>query len=196
MNPGELKERITILSLTEINNNYIWNKETTAWAKVEHLNGTNIFSSVGLGAKSIKLTIRKRNLTLHNAFMWSGRHCFLTNIVNVERLYFEVTAALVNPKTCAIKREYEPTYNNLNRPVYSEPALITFPGILTEKYLGNIRNDPMTTIETRYILVTPKIITLREGELVTISETDYEVLISHTLDEFKNEYEIVARSDA
>ena len=195
-NPGELKDRVNVLSINCDNNNYTWTTETTTWAKTERLNGINIFSGVGMGAKSVKFTIRKRKLTFHNAITWKGLHCFLTEIVEINRMYFEVTAALIEPRICTIKREDEPTYDNLNRPIYSEPVLITFPGILTEKYLRNIQNEPMTTIETQYVLVTPKVIVLNEGELVTIGEMAYEVLLSHKLDEFKNEYEIVARSDA
>jgi hypothetical protein len=54
----------------------------------------------------------------------------------------------------------------------------------------------MAVNETRYVLVTPKIISLNTGELVTIGDATYAVEIPHTLDEYKNEYEISVRSDA
>lgn len=193
MNPGELKEKISVAVLVPDGNNFIWESQKITWAKAETLNTKNIFSNIGMGARTVKFVVRKQNLSLHNAFTWKGNHCFITAINEESRLYYEVLTAIVTIKECHIKREPDPIYNNLNRPVYSEPTLITFPGILTEKFLGNIQEQPMTTIETRLVLVTPKLIKLEEGELVTIDEKDYEVLLAHTLDEFKNEYEIISR---
>ena len=193
MNPGELKEKISVVALVSDGSNFMWESQKVIWAKAEILNTKNIFSSIGMGARTVKFLVRKQNLSLHSAFIWKGNHCFLTAINEENRLYYEVLTAIVTISKCHIKREPDPTYNNLNRPVYSEPTLITFPGIVTEKFLGNTQEQPMTTIETRLVLVTPKLIKLEEGELVTINEKDYEVLISHTLDEFKNEYEIISR---
>lgn len=195
MNPGELKERIEILKLDNVDNNFEWNSEITVWAKVEQLKTKNIFSNVGLGVKSIKFFIRKCDLTLHNAIKWRGKHCFLTDIVENDKRYLEITAALIEPKTCTVKRVGKPTLNELNRPVYDDPTIITFPGCLTEKYIRNIQDDPMPVIETQYVLVTPKVIELQEREIVMIDDVSYIVLISHTLDEYKNEYEIMARSE-
>jgi len=195
-NPGELNEKITVLTLNQGGNTYTWKESSKLWAKVEQLNKTNIFSKVGLGAKSIKFTIRKnKDLTLHNAFIWRGKHCFLTDIFEVDRAYYEVTAALIEPVTCVVERCGEPTKDKLNRPVYSEQILISFPGVLTEKYMSYMQNEPMATTEMRYVLVTPKAIEINCGELVTINGTTYNVLIAHTLDEYKNEYEILYQGD-
>jgi head-tail adaptor len=196
MNPGELKDRIKVLTLSSAGNTYAWEAEASIWAKVERQSGTNIFSSAGLGAKSIKFTIRKRNITLHNAFRWKDKHCFLTDIVEINRMYYEVTAALVEPKTCTVERTGAPTLDGLNRPIYGEPTILTFPACLTEKYIRHTQDNPMSTIEAQYVLVTPKVITLEEGELVTVENTPYEILVMHTLDEYKNEYEVSARRDA
>lgn len=196
MNPGILNERISVLELNQNGNSYDWQETSSLWAKVEQLNEINIFSKTGLGAKSIKFTIRRhKELTLHNAFAWRGKHCFLTNINDIDRAYYEVTAALVEPVTCTVMREGEPKLNELNRPVYGEPIIITFPGCLTEKYMGHVQNEPMTTKEIRYVLVTPKPIKLNCGELVTIDNLTYYVLITHELDEYKNEYEIMYKGD-
>lgn len=196
MNPGELKDRIEVLTLSKSNNIYTWITESTIWGKAKRLNSTNIFSKVGIGTKSIKFTIRKRDITLHNAFKWKDQHCFLTDIIDIDRMYYEITAALIEPITCTLERTDIPTLNELNRPTYSNPTILTFPGYLTEKYIKNIQEDPMSTIENQYVLVTPKAIELREGELVTIKNIPYEVLVCHILDEYKNEYEISARRNA
>lgn len=196
MNPGDLEHKVEVLTLTNTGNIYNWVTTANIWAKVERLNGTNIFSKVGIGAKSIKFTIRRRELTLHNAFRWEGKHYFLTDIVNLDRMYYEVTAAIIEPKTCIVERTGEPILNELNRPIYGDPVILTFPAYLTEKYLGYTQGTPMGTTEIRYILVTPKAIELDIGELVNIDGTIYNVEIIHSLDNYKNEYEIVARSDA
>jgi hypothetical protein len=197
MNSGELKDRIEVLALSKVDNTYCWITVLGVWAKTERLKNTNIFSKVGIGAKSVQFTIRKRELTLHNALRWKGKHCFLTDIVETaDRMYYEVTAALIEPKTCTVKRTGEPTFNKLNRPVYGEPTILTFPGCLTEKYLGYEQGKPMATTEIRYVLVTPKAVELTSGELVSIGNKTYTVEMPHTLDDYKNDYEISVRSDA
>jgi hypothetical protein len=196
MNPGERKDKISILTLKQTENTYSWDVLSNPWAKAERLSGNNLFSKVGIGAKSVKFTIRENKiLTLHNAFRWQGKHCFLTDIVGVGRMYYEVTAALIEPHICTVERIGEPILNELNRPVYNESKTISFPGCLTEKYLGHTQGEPMAITEMRLVVVTPKVIELSVGEIVTINNTPYTVIIPHTLDEYKNEYEIMARSD-
>ncbi|EPR12495.1 hypothetical protein [Ruminiclostridium papyrosolvens] len=196
MNVGEMQDLIQILSIEQADNSYSWETATEIWSKAERQTTRNIYSNFGQSAKSVKFTIREYeyDLSLHNAIRWNDLHCILTDIIHTEnREFIIVTAALVNPQVCTIKRDSEPGYDSLNRPVYSEPISIIFPGILAEKFNRNIQEQPMTTIETSLILIIPKAITLQEGELVTIDNTDYEVQLAHTLDEFKNEYEIISR---
>ena len=194
---NDLKNKIDVLAITDTGNVYEWAAIAQIWAKVEHLNSNNIFTSTGIGAKSIKFTIRKRELTLNNAFRWQGKHCFLTNIIETDdRMYYEVTAAIIEPKTCIAEQTGEPTLNELNRPVYGNPTTLTFPGILIEKNLGHMQEKPMATIEIRYFLVTPKGIELDIGDLVVINNVTYNAELLHALDEYKNQYEIAVRSDA
>jgi hypothetical protein len=196
INPGEFNEKINVLSISNSNNVYLWLINTSIWSKVEVTTKNNIFSNVGFGAKSIKFIIRKRDLTLHNALKWNDKHCFLTDIIEIDRMYYEITAALIEPKTCTVERTGAPVLDSLNRPIYSNSNLLTFPGCLTEKYIRHTQDSPMTEIESRYVLVIPKVIDLIDGELVSIDGISYEVLLSHTLDEYKNEYEISARRNS
>lgn len=195
MNPGELNEKVYVLKMKKIDNTYSWEQVSSLRAKTERLTSNNLFSRVGLGAKSVKFMIRKkRDLTLHDAFYWNGKHCFLTDIVDIDRMYYEVTAALIEPVLCTVERNKEPILGELNRPIYGESShTIKFPVCMTEKYVKQIQEQPMTTIESCYVLVTPKVIELINGELVTINDVAYEVLVSHTLDDYKNEYEIKER---
>lgn len=197
MNPGEINRKISVMALKSTGNTYYWEQTSNIWAKVEQLKGNNLFSQVGIGVKSIQFTIRKMSaLSLHNAFQWQGKHCFLTNINEYGRGFYEVTAALIEPKSCIILRTDKPTKDSLNRPVYSMPEQISFPGCLVEKYTGHKQDNPMSIIEMRYVVVTPKVIELVIGELITIDNVNYEVLVKHTLDEYKNEYEIEYRGEA
>lgn len=195
MNPGELNEKIYVLKIKKIEEAYSWEQVSSLHSKTERLTGNNLFSRVGLGAKSIKFTIRKKSdLTLHDAFCWNGKHCFLTDIVNIDRMYYEVTAALIEPTLCSVERTSEPILDAYNRPIYDEIShTIRFPACMTEKYIRQTQEQPMTTIESCYVLVTPKEIELLTGEIVIINDAKYEVIVSHTLDEYKNEYEIRER---
>ena len=196
MDANELRDEISLLILNKNGNTYTWDKISRIHAKTERLNGSNLFSQVGIGAKSVKFTIRKMDITLHNAFLWKEKHCFLTDIIEVNRMYYEVSAALIEPKICSIERTGQPTLNSLNRPVYGEKETIIFPGCLTEKYLKNAQEKPMSTIQTTYVLVISKAITLELGEIVTIENISYTVKIPHILDDYKNEYEIIALEEA
>jgi len=196
MRAGELKDRISIMELRQSqsgpNEAYTWEVAAAVWAKAEKLDKVNIFSSVGLGVKSVKFTIRKTNLTLHNAISWNRLHCFLTDIAEINRAALEITAALIEPKPCMATRT-STAKGDLNRPVETATGTVTFPGCLIEKYLGHNRGESMAEEEQRFVLVAPKPIELVSGELVKVDGQPYEVLLAHKLDEYKNEYEIERR---
>lgn len=195
MNPGELRQRINILALNGSDGVYEWGVLDTIWAKCESLDKTNIFSKVGIGVKSAKFTIRKRVLTLHQAIKWNGKHYFLTSIKEIDRMYYEVTAAQIEPRTCIATRKTT-IKNALNRPIPGAPIVISFPGCLTERYMGYRQDKPQAINEISYVLVTPKVINLQLADLVKIGDDSYNVQITHTLDEYKNEYEIAAIKEA
>lgn len=195
IDPGEMIKQVSVLELRQTGTDYTWEESASAWAKAEPQDKKNLFSTVGIGVKSVKFTIWKRDLTLHNAFRWQGKHCFLTDITEIDRMYYEVAAALIEPKTCTVNRKTT-VKDEFNRPVASEPQVImTFPGCLTEKYMGFTRLNPQVQIDAQYVLVTPKAVSLLLADLVIIGETTYNVQVLHELDEFKNEYEIAVKKD-
>ena len=195
-NPGDLRDKIEIMEIQHLQNNYSWKPVTTAWAQAEQTIKNNIYSNLGYGARQINFLIRKQVLTLHKAILWKGKHCFLTDIKEIDRAYFEVTAALIEPIMCSVERTDKPILDGLNRPIYVDSNPIYFPACITEKYIRQTQENPMSTIESSYVLVTPKVVELIDGELVTINNIAYEVLVSHTLDDYKNEYEIRVRSES
>ena len=76
---------------------------------------------------------------------------------------------------------------------------VTFPAVLTEKYVRYEREDTHAESETAYVLVTGKPIELKEGDLVTVREGPargtYHVQAAHWLDPYKSEYEMAWRGD-
>lgn len=194
MQAGIFDHPATILELSQQGDTYEWQESGRIWAKSEPQSKTNLFSKVGLGKKSIKFTMRKRPLTLHDAIRWQGKHCFLTDIREVDRMYLEVTAALIDPVPC-IAFHTGNTLDAMNRPTFQDTRIAAFPGFLTEKYLGFEQKEVHAETQTTYVLVTPKAIVLQSGDVVQIGTDSYTVRIIHTLDEYKNEYEIAMGRD-
>lgn len=194
MDAGIFKEQMQVLKLEKAGNSWDWSVSGTIWGKAEIQEKPALFSKTGVGANGIKFMIRKRDLTLKNALKWRGRHCFLTYLQEINRMYLSVSAALIEPQKCMVAHQ---SYgkDEFNRPTVSEQQTIFFPGILTEKYLRFSQEEPQGNTENTMVLITPKVITLASGEFVTVGETDYSVQICHDLDEYKNEYEIYRKRD-
>lgn len=194
MQAGTFDSPAVILQLSQKGDTCEWQEVGRIWTKAEPQSKTNLFSKVGLGQKSIKFTMRKRPLTLHDAILWQGKHCFLTDIKEIDRMYLEVTAALIDPVSCTACHT-DQTLNDLNRPEFQDTRIAAFPGFLTEKYLGFEQKEIHAETQTTYVLVTPKAIVLQSSDLVQIGDDFYTVKIVHTLDEYKNEYEITIGRD-
>jgi len=132
--------------------------------------------------ESLLDSLRWQDLTLHNAFSWKGQHLFLTAILPQGRGHLDISAALVQLETIRLV------------PVSGDQGM-TFPGVLTEKYLAHRQEWPMSVNDLELVLVVPKIIQLQPGRLVECLGASWEVLVPRELDEFKNEYEIGRRAE-
>lgn len=197
MHAGELRELVDVLSLQNDGNAYSWAVIGFDWVKAERTDKANIFSSVGLGAKTVKFTLRKRaDLTLHNAIRWGGRHCFLTDINNDDIEYSVIVAALVEPTACVATRPQK-TRGERGVPVYAQEPLCRFPACVTEKWMGYVQKEPQAELGETLVLVAPKCVTLRAGDLVAVGTLGwYAVRVCHMLDAYKNEYEVLRRKEA
>lgn len=178
---GQMTSRIQILALQKQGIAYSWQAIKAEWAATELSTKKSIFSEVGIGARSVIFTLRHQSLTMHQAFLRNGQHYFLTSIIPLNRLYDTVEAAEITPITAELYR---------NKAVVS-----SFPVCLTEKYLGHTQKEPYAETDDLLVAVTPKVIVLQPGDLLKINDQWYPVLICHTLDPFKNEYEIQLRKD-
>lgn len=197
-NAGALRERVYLLTLCEQPDGCTWERATAIHAAVSYPKTSNLFSRVGIGVRSVRLRIRRRDgMTLHDAMELDGQHLFLTRIeTEHDRLYQTVEAAAVTPVVCTVSRKQVTTDARHNRPTLTQAKVYTFPACMTEKYVRFDSLTPQDVTETTYVLVTPKPVTLHTGEVVTVGTDVFCVQIGHTLDPYKNEYEVVRKEDA
>lgn len=170
---GSLDERAAVLTLTQEGLTYRWKSARLTWVKADLSTKTNVYSIHGVGATSVTFTMRRQPLTLGDALLWRGQHCFITNIAPAGRLHWTVEAALVVISPCEDK--------------YTGTA---FPGILAEEYLAHQQLEPQAVNTKTYVLVTPKAIQLTPGKLVRVDGTDWPIRVAYLLDPWKNEYKI------
>ena len=191
---GKLDQHLEVLELRETSTGvWEWVAVRRAWAQVEQTDKTNLFSKVGVGARDAAIVLRTQPLTLHNALRCRGQHLFLTSITRRDRGHLDVAAALVEPVTCTAQG-YTTKMGEGNRPQKVETDPVTFPGVLTEKYVKYEKEDTFAKARRGLVLVTSKPIQLREGDLVTVqagpAAAVYNVQVCHVLDAYKNEYEM------
>lgn len=180
---GKLDQHLEVLELKKTaEGTWEWVQVRRSWASVTPQFKSNLFSRVGIGAKDMAVVMRRRELTLHHALRWKGQHLLLTSIIPRGRLHLEINAAMVDVVEC------------LANPAKT-PAGPRFPGVLTEKYVGHEQLDPNAVVSTTFVLVTPKAISLRPGNIVMVAGGYYRVQVAHELDAWKNEYEIARRDD-
>ena len=171
---GKLDERVKVLELAETSTGvWAWQQARTTWASVEISTRHNVWSVHGIGATGVKLTMRRQALSMGNALEWQGQHCFITAIEPLGRNHMEVSAALVTISACE-----------------NEDGSVQFPASVTEKYLGHDQLEPYAVNVLRHVLVTPKAIELKPGQLVEVDGTDWHIKVAHILDLWHNEYEI------
>lgn len=194
MQAGDLNRPVSILEFARNSTQYEWTQRKETWAKVEQKASKSVYSQIGIRTDTVIFTIRRQEITLHNAIRWRGEHFFLTNIAEDGGMYYVVTAARMYLKTCAVTH-VTTTKNELKNPVAVKSETITFPAVLTEKYLGFEQREPQAVTETTYVLVTPKVIELSISDLVDVAGKKYCVQVAHTLDEFKNEYEVYRKGE-
>ena len=195
-----LREKIEILTLErdEKTGAFSWVAERKRWAAVKLDSQRNLFSAVGAGARGVTVTIRPdRWVTLRNAFRWNGEFLHLTAIsMGAERDRQEIRAAICHPATLTAKPQDRTGRDSRNRPVAIPQASYTFPGILTERYHRSEEDEVVRREMLERVLVTPKAVELRPGDLVQRGEEPpYTVMQRLDLEDYKTEYVIERRGD-
>nr|DAG13212.1 MAG TPA: hypothetical protein [Caudoviricetes sp.] len=202
MDAGALNERLEVLELQQGKENiWAWVPIRQIWAMVSTGGSPqkrNLFSALGVGAQNASITLRRQPLTLHHAMRWRDKHLLLTSLTDGSTMYLDGSAAVVSPVQCQAKRTTT-KLGAANRPQQVAEQQVTFPGILTEKYVRYEQEETHARTQTLYVLITPKAIDLVEGMVVTVQEGlgkgVYNLQTRHTLDEYKNEYELSWKGD-
>ena len=197
---SRLTEKIEILTLIQDDDagNIAWAPARKRWAAVELDTRRNIFSVVGVGTRGATVTIRPDpRLTLHQAIRWRGEFLHLTDIMfSPERDCQKIKAAICVPVTLTAKPQARSGRDDLNRPIITQQAAYTFPGVLTELYHQNEADEVLRTETLRRVLVTPKAVVLRAGDLVQSgSDSPYTVRQVMDLEAYKNEYVLERQED-
>lgn len=195
-----LTEKIEILTLLQDDEtgNIAWAPSRTRWASVEVDTQRNLFSVAGIGSRGATVVIRPDlRLTLQQAIRWNGEFLHLTSIIlNKERDCQEIKAAICCPVTLTAKPQARTGRDSMNRPLMEPQAAYDFPGILTEMYHRNEGDEVFRKTTQQRVLVTPKAVILRAGDLVQAgNEAPYTVRQVMDLELYKNEYVIERQED-
>ena len=200
---GALDQRLELLELVETSPGvFEWTTTCRTWGRVT--TGKNaVFSPHAASAPGVEAVIRRRALDLHHALRWrdcTGTlwHLAPASITPMDRMHLAVQAAMVRPCTCLATRT-EDTVGPAGRPTKAETMRVQFPGILSQKYARYEREETHDTGQIRYVLVTPKAISLQAGDLVTVEgglgQGLYHVTVVHSLDPWRGEVEIDRAED-
>ena len=190
MNPGKLRERGALLRLTGTND-LRWEERSKLWMQVKETGRKNIFAKVGVGSDGVEIVLREREITLHDAILWNGRHYFLTNIARegTAPAYLKIQAARVPCRTAEVYR-CRTERGKTGQPVNFFERVGSFPACLTEKYLGSREEASHMESETRLVAVAPKAAACKAGDLFAMDGARYRVMVVHDLEDWKIEYEI------
>lgn len=175
--------------------NWTWRTVHKTWATIVRRKTRSIFSSFASMAPTFEMTMRTQGVKLENCIRWEKEMYFI-NTVDSERHLVKVAVAAL--KSVTVMRSIE-RYgrNTLNNPIRLEPEKIRFPAWLAEKYVRTSVDVPAMPIETRYVLIVPKVIPeIPAGDIIHFDGRSFAVEVAHTLEADRNEYEIVERRDA
>lgn len=179
MNIGEFRETIEVYEAQESNEDILLQKTFSIPAKVKLTGTRGIWSSYANMGEKVEITLRKDEITQNNLLKWNGTDLWIYGID--EKTYGFYTISACRADIAVYKRE-------------DESKII---GAITEKYERYSEpRDEYGSIEQLMLLVTPKLVKLRSGDLIKSSAGEwYTVQVAHDLDPYKNEYEIWRRAD-
>lgn len=194
---GAPKEKLQILALSETDGVFSWREAGEIWASVTLESKANLFSRVGIGARSAAIvTVPRPDLTLFAALRWRGEHLFLTEMFDRGPARLEIRAARVTPRGCTAFRAVK-SADRSKPAAYETRKIMRFPACVTEKWMGFAQREPQGELSETVVLVTPKAVDLKIGDVVEVEGLGrYAVRVPHRLDEYKNEFEAAKIQEA
>lgn len=197
---GYLRERLDVLAPQATAEGWGWLPARRTWAGVELTGKRSLFSSVGIGARSAAVTLRRQPLEPGHLLLWRGMYLYVATVTEPELGWMEAECAVVDLCCCTARRA-EVTKGKANRPVRDETKLGQFSAVLTERYMGYGKAEDGTHVvaTNTMVLVTPTAVELDEGDLVDVADGPgkgtYYVTVCHRLDRWKAEYEMERKKD-
>ena len=191
MNPGELRERAEILTLKETDGIYRWEKEKAVWCRYQETGKKNLFSKVGVGAAGAEILLREMPVDLTRAMRVRGQFLFLTDIrrEGTAPRGSKGQAAQGTPVTATVSRQRAGIGEN-GYPENTVETVAECPVCLTEKFLRSSDETAAVESTARLVAVAPKVLVCIPGDRMEIGGDTYRVEVCHTLEPYKNEYEI------
>lgn len=174
---------------------YRWNKIKRLWTHHEPSAKNIVFAATGVSAQGALFTMHPSPLTPHNLLEYQGEYYFITRVLRTSPVQMEVQGAQVNIFSCTSKWVKEAINPDTKLMEYTHTKLL-FPAVLTEKYLGYEKQEPMVKVIKTFVLVTPKEIILEESDIVYVEDQPYVVVKCHLLGNYKHEYEVTREGDA
>lgn len=177
IDPGKLDTRISVMGYR----NGAWEELGTLWGSAEY-SARVIYASVAAATRGYKITVRKSALIrLDRALRVNGDHCLIASVVR-HKQYDEIEAAAVTLQRCTLRRKNEDVGQ--------------FEAVLAEQYVNWTQATPNAKHETGMLLITPKEIVLRPGDIVAVDSVRYSVRACHMAEGTHNAYEIRTGVDA
>lgn len=197
MNPGELRNRLTVMALREVTNNvYAWTPARETWGKVKYTGKIAVFAKTGVGASGAEIMMRKSEITPYQMIRADGEMFFITSIIpeGIHPIYHKISCALVESVEAKVVRT-ESGMSKEGYPENIEKEIITLPVVLTEKYLHASDTDSHAENTRRLIAVTPREYKPEAGDRMEIGGEKYRVEVIHDLNRYTYEVEIERVSD-
>lgn len=190
-----LRQRVEILQCTAGADGWSWRPRKTTWARVEKTGKLALFSRVGAGQEGWRVTLRAQPLTLHEALRWKGKFLFLSDLTEPCSGWLEAAAVQIEPWAVTVVHRAR-TRNEIGRPALLDRGSLSFPACVVEKYVGFTSHDTHAASVQRLVAICPKAVEVRVGQILQANGVSYQVRAAHTLDPYKNEYEIIREADA
>lgn len=175
---GNYRDLITVYEAKQNNSQIIREKKFDICGCVEQTKSRGIWSAYATTSEQFRIKTRLDDITLFDTLKWGDIDLWVHSIFEKELGFLEILACRADISNFTLEN---------NR----------FFGSLAEKYVKYEEPiEPYSEVQQAMVLVVPKLVSLRAGELVKDDMNRcFVVHCPHELDTYKNEYEVFRRYD-